>query len=99
MPLFYDVYGEKTKLVLLTDKCFSWGLQNEKSGDYKLPIPMKGKNVQTGELEPTVHQQMFMDCFHQIKLKCKEHCFANKVDIGRADLEKADLRNWVTVCL
>ena len=60
---------------------------------------MKGKNVQTGELEPTVHQQMFMDCFHQIKLKGKEHCFANKVDIGRADLEKADLRNWVTVCL
>jgi len=85
------VYEEKNKLVVLTDKCFSWGLQKDKEG-FKVPILLKNKNKETGELEPTERQEEFLELFRGVLERSKQLCPENKKSLGRPELEKADLK-------
>ena len=86
------LYG-KERLTLMTDTCFSWGIQEEKGEKgYKHPILMVKKNMNSGKLEPTPHQSLFLKRFDEIVAACKKYCLANKVEIGRYDLEPSDLK-------
>ena len=71
------LYG-KERLTLMTDTCFSWGIQEEKSEKgYKLPILMVNKNMNSGVLEPTPHQSLFLKRFDEIVAACKKYCLVN----------------------
>ena len=84
--------GDLGPLYIVTDKCFSWGLQTEKNGkSYKLPIVMINKNS-NGELEPTDYQTKLLQVFNSIVEKCKDHCLAKKADLEKFDLERSDMK-------
>ena len=51
VPIFYVQEGKEEKLVMITDKCFSWGVQEDKLSDsLKLPIVLVNKDVETSTL-------------------------------------------------
>ena len=93
VPIFYMQGGKEEKLVMITDRCFSWGLQKDNIGDnLKLPIVLGNRNMETNTLQPTAMQTSFLDATRKIVEKCKAHCLTEKETIGRFDLEQEDLK-------
>ena len=93
IPIFYVQEGKEEKLVMITDKCFSWGVQEDNfSNSLKFPIVLVNKDVETSTLHPTEMQTSFLDATRKIVEECKAHCLAEKEAIGRFDLERGDLR-------
>lgn len=88
--------GKLQPLVITTDKCYSWGLQQqgEKFGqkDYALAIVLKNRGDAPGELKPAPYQEKFLEVFENIVEKCNDHCVENKIALGKYDLEKHDLK-------
>ena len=93
VPISYVQGGKEEKLVIITDKCFSWGVQKDNLGDtLKLSIVLKNKDMETNTLRPTAMQTFFLDATRKIVEECKAHCLAEKESIGRFDLERGDLK-------
>ena len=93
VPIFYVQDGKEEKLVMITDKCFSWGVQKDNLGDtLKLPIVLENKDMETNTLQPTDMQTSFLNATRKTVEECKAHCLAEKETIGRFDLERGDLK-------
>ena len=60
--------GTREKLNFVTEKCFSWGAQEE-GKNYKLPIVMTGMDGSTTE-----GQKKFLDFWVNLVSTSKEHC-------------------------
>ena len=89
---------DNENLIVATDKCFSWGVQNSKdrfsngSTSYEIPIVLKNKD-KDGKLNPTEYQKGFLSFFKKVVKKCKDYCIENKDNLEKHDLEKRDLKN------
>ena len=93
VPIFYVQDGKKEKLVMITDKCFSWGVQKDNIGDtLKLAIVLENKDVRTNALQPTAMQTSFLNATRKIVEECRAHCLEEKETIGRFGLEQGDLK-------
>ena len=83
VPISYVQDGKEEKLVMITDKCFSWGVQRDNLGDtLKLPIVLENKDMETNTLQPTAMQTSFLNATRKIV----------EETIGRFDLEQEDLK-------
>ena len=72
------VDGSCGKLTFLTDKCFSWGIQEEKGDDktvkgYKLPILVISRDEQKS-LKATERQKEFLELWTNLVALSKKFC-------------------------
>lgn len=86
--------GTTGDLVLRTPLLFSFGVQESLNMDtkevngYVMPLCLWNRHG------PTEEEKVWTDTFERICEQCKDHLLSNKKDIGKWDLEMADLKKF-----
>ena len=88
--------GSCGKLTFLTDKCFSWAVQEEKGDDkrvkgHKLPILVISRDEQ-GVLKATEKQNEFLELWTNLVAMAKKFCMQNAESMGRFGLDPLELK-------
>ena len=95
--------GSCVKLTFLTDKCFSWGVQEEKGDDkrvkgHKLPILVISIDEQ-GVLKATEKQNEFLELWTNLVAMAKKFCMQNAESMGQFGLDPLELKKKIGNCL
>jgi hypothetical protein len=88
--------GKEGPLLLITDRCFSFGVQEDNkfsNKSYSMPIVMYDKTPD-GKAMPTVKQVTFVRKFRDVIEICKQWLVEKSAKVGRHGLEMAENKKF-----